>query len=287
MAGALADRADLPTDAATRPISGAFTNMHAEELRFARELAELGGRIAMGHYRRDPESKKKDDGTWVTEADWAVEAQIRLRIARTFPEHNVLGEEEGLTAAGGGAPREGAPTWVIDPIDGTNNYMAGIPVWATLVGLAVEGRAVVGVAHAPALEETYDAAAGLGARMNGDAISVDRVDDLSRATVLYASISSFLDAGLGAPFEALAERSYRTRGFGDFWGHMLVARGAAHAMIEPELRTWDFLPLEVIVAEAGGRQSTLQGDPPRDHGSVVTTNGSLHDDVLAVFRGRG
>ena len=237
----------------------------------------------MGHYRHDPESKKKDDGTWVTEADWAVEAQIRLRIARTFPDHNVLGEEEGLTRSGGGAPEDGAPTWVIDPIDGTNNYMAGIPIWATLVGLEVDGRPVLGVAHAPALGETYDAAEGAGARMNDEPISVDPVDDLSHATVLYASFSSFVEQSLGEPFRRLAERSYRTRGFGDFWGHMLVARGAAHAMVEPELRTWDFAPLQTIVAEAGGRQTTLEGGPLRDRESVLTTCGPIHDEIVRLF----
>jgi histidinol-phosphatase len=242
----------------------------------------------MRHYRRDPESKKKADGTWVTEADWAVEAQIRLRIARTYPDHNVLGEEEGLTRSGGGDPVEGAPTWVIDPIDGTNNYIAGIPIWATLVGLEVDGKAVLGVAHAPALDETYDAAAGAGARMNGEPIEVAPVQSLAEATVLYASLSSFVEKGLDGAFEDLAANSYRTRGFGDFWGHMLVARGAAHVMIEPELRTWDFRPLETIVSEAGGRQTTLTGGTLADHGSVVTTCGSIHGEVLDVFaRARG
>src|ERR671914_920475 len=163
------------------------TGDHATELEFALDVARLGGRIALEHYRRDKQRRRKSDGTWVTEGDWAAEAQIRLRIARTWPGHNILGEEEGLTAAGGGRPLDGAPTWVVDPIDGTHNYMAGIPVWATLVGLEVEGRAVVGVAHAPALDETYDAAAGAGARLNGDAIEVDPVTSLSDATVLYAS----------------------------------------------------------------------------------------------------
>ncbi|MDQ3877923.1 MAG: hypothetical protein M3290_06200, partial [Actinomycetota bacterium] len=103
------------------------------------ELARLGGRVAMGHFGKGPDARTKADGTWVTEADWAAEAQIRLRIARTFPDHNVLGEEEGLTAAGGGSPVEGAPCWIVDPIDGTNNFMAGIPIWATLVALRMEG----------------------------------------------------------------------------------------------------------------------------------------------------
>lgn len=255
---------------------------YSDELGFARELAELGGRLALGHFRRDPESKRKADGTWVTEADWAVEAQIRLRIARTFPEHNVLGEEEGLTAAGGGPPSPNAPTWVIDPIDGTNNYIAGIPVWATLVGLQVEGASVLGVANAPALNELYDAAVGQGARMNGDVVHVDPVDDLARATVLYASYSSFQEAGLGEAFDALARASWRTRGFGDFWGHMLVARGAAHIMVETDVALWDVAALEPIVTEAGGRISRLDGTPWREAGSCLTTCGSLHDEVLGL-----
>ncbi|HEX2236315.1 MAG TPA: inositol monophosphatase family protein, partial [Actinomycetota bacterium] len=109
------------------------------ELEFALEVAQRGARVAMSHYMRDPETKRKPDGTWATEADWKTEAQIRLRIARAWPDHNVLGEEEGLTSAGGGEPRPDAPTWVVDPIDGTNNYIAGIPVWATLVALRVGG----------------------------------------------------------------------------------------------------------------------------------------------------
>lgn len=254
------------------------------ELEVARDLAALGGRIAMSHYRREPQSSRKADGTWVTEADWAVEAQIRLRIARTFPDHNVLGEEEGLTGAGGGPARQGAPTWVIDPIDGTNNYIAGIPIWATLVGLQIDGESVVGVAHAPALGETYDAARGAGARFNGELMTVDPIEDLSEATIAYASYSSFQAAGLAGFFDALSARSGRTRGFGDFWGHMLVARGAVHAMIEPELRTWDFVALQPIVEEAGGRQTTLSGGPPEDGGSVLTACGPIHDAILALVR---
>lgn len=284
MAGPLRDRAELPAPPTARlSLEPVIADDYTSELLVARELARLGGRIAMGHYRRDPQTKKKADGTWVTEADWAVEAQIRLRIARTFPDHNVLGEEEGLTRAGGGDPVDGAPTWVVDPIDGTNNYMSRIPIWATLIGLEVDGRAVVGVAHAPALDETYEAAMGAGARLNGETIHVHEVTDLSDATVLYASFSSFVEQGLDVPFAKLAARSYRTRGFGDFWGHMLVARGAAHVMIEPQLRVWDFRALEVIVAEAGGRQSTLDGGPLVDHGSVVTTSGAIHDEVLRLF----
>jgi histidinol-phosphatase len=284
MAHPLRHRTNLPGVAATSlSASGSTPTQFTTELSFARDLARLGGKIALAHFGRDLQSKKKSDGTWVTEADWAVEAQIRLRIARTFPEHNVLGEEEGLTGAGGGAPTPGAPTWVVDPIDGTNNYIAGIPIWATLVGLQIEGNSVVGVAHAPALGESYDGALGAGARMNGEPISVDPVGDVAEATIVYASYSSFVERGLEDGFRALARTARRTRGFGDFWGHMLVARGAAHAMLEPELRTWDFAPLEAIVSEAGGRQTTFDGGALEDGASVVTTCGSIHDAVLAAL----
>lgn len=254
----------------------------SSELGFAREIAELGGRVAMGHFGRDPERKRKPDGTWVTEADWAVEAQIRIRIARTFPEHNILGEEEGLTAAGGGEPVDGAPTWVVDPIDGTHNYMLGIPIWATLVALRIAGENVVGVAHAPALGESYEGARGLGARCNGDPISVESVGKLSDAHVVFGGEHGFLDLGFGDFFTDLVSSCWRARGFGDFWGHMLVARGAAHVMVEPELSTWDVAALEPIVTEAGGRLTHLDGSPWRDRGSCLTTCGTLHDEVIAL-----
>jgi histidinol-phosphatase len=254
------------------------------ELAFAREVALLGGRVAMAHYGREPEAKRKEDGTWVSEADWAVEAQIRLRIARTFPDHNILGEEEGLSAAGGGPPTDGAPTWIVDPIDGTNNYLAGIPIWATLVALRVDGDSVVGVAHAPALGETYDGARGLGARVNDAPIRVAPIDRLEDATVVFAGVGAFYEAGLGDFFSSLTRSAWRTRGFGDFWGHMLVARGAAHVMVEPELSLWDVAALEPIVSEAGGRLTHLSGERWVETGSCLTTCGTLHDEVIALAR---
>jgi histidinol-phosphatase len=252
------------------------------ELSFAREVADLGGRIAMGHFGKDPQRRRKGDGTWVTEADWAAEAQMRLRIARTYPSHNILGEEEGLSAAGGGPATPGAPTWVLDPIDGTHNYMLGIPIWATLVALQVDDRSVVGVAHAPALGETYDGALGLGARCNDTPIKVDAIDSISDAHVLFGSERGFAPAGLDEFFNELVASCWRARGFGDFWGHMLVARGAAHVMVEPELSMWDVAALEPIVTEAGGRLTHLDGSPWTEAGSCLTTCGSLHDAVVEM-----
>jgi histidinol-phosphatase len=252
------------------------------ELTFARELADLGGRIAMGHFGRDPQRRQKSDGTWVTEADWAAEAQMRLRIARTHPGHNILGEEEGLSSAGGGPAIPGAPTWVLDPIDGTHNFMLGIPIWGTLVALRLDDQSVVGVAHAPALAETYDGARDLGARCNGTSIKVDPIDSISDAHVLFGSERGFAPAGLDGFHDELVSSCWRARGFGDFWGHMLVARGAAHVMVEPELSMWDVAALEPIVTEAGGRLTHLDGSPWSEAGSCLTTCGSLHDAVVAM-----
>jgi len=258
------------------------------ELGFALDVARLGGRIALGHFRKDPEARRKADGTWVTEADWAVEAQIRLRIARTFPEHNVLGEEEGLSAAGGGEPIDGAPTWIIDPIDATHNYMAGVPIWATLVALREGGESLVGVCHAPAIDETYEATVGGGARMNGASITVSEPIRMDQATVFTTGLESFLQEGLDELYLALVKGAWRTRGFGDFWGHMLVARGAGHVMIEPELNLWDVAALEPIVREAGGRITGLDGRP-WSSGPCLTACPNLHNEVLklAAAHGRG
>ena len=255
----------------------------SDELGFARELARAGGGTAMAYFRRDPETKQKPDGTWVTEGDWAAESAMRDQIKESFPDHNIHGEEEGLAAAGGGPAADGAPTWILDPIDGTHNFMAGIPLWETLVALAVDGAPVLGVCHAPALDETYEAARGSGARMNGDAIHVDPVTDLAATTVLASGFESFEEAGLAGFYLDLVRASWRSRGFADFWGHMLVARGAAHIMAEPTLNVWDYAAVQPIVAEAGGRMSQFDGAPLADGGSALTTNGVLHDGIIELF----
>ncbi|MFN2527010.1 MAG: inositol monophosphatase [Actinomycetota bacterium] len=257
---------------------------YSTELEFALKAARLGGRIALSHFGRDPRREQKADGTFVTEADWAVEAQIRLRIARTFPDHNILGEEEGLTAAGGGPPNPNSPTWVVDPIDGTNNYIDGIPIWGTLIGLRIDERSVVGVCHAPALAETYDAALGLGARLNGSSITVDLIERLEDAVFLYGGAEHLHASGWSGFFDEIVGRVRRTRGLGDFWGHVLVARGAAHVMVEPLLKPWDVVALQPIIEEAGGRLTRANGGVWTEGGSCLTTCGTLHDEVVSLVR---
>jgi histidinol-phosphatase len=259
-----------------------MTDLSAE-LQSAIEIAEIGAAIAMQHFGTDPASRKKPDGSWVTEADVAAERSIRAAIHERWPDHNVLGEEGGSEAAHGGPFVQGAPTWIVDPIDGTNNYMSGISVWATLVALQIEGRNVVGVCCAPALGEMYDAAAGMGARLNGDRIAVDPVGDLSEAALVTEGGSGFVRSGYQALYRSLAERCHRTRGFGDFWGHMLVARGSAHVMLDSNaLKVWDVAALIPIVTEAGGRFTHFDGSDWTGEGDCLSTNAALHDQVVGL-----
>lgn len=258
---------------------------YERELAVAREAAFAAGEIALELWGKAAARRKVDD-TWVTEADEAAEAELRRRLAAAFPEHDVLGEEEGLRAADGGESRPGAPTWILDPIDATANYVAGIPIWAVLVGLRVDGAGVLGIVHAPALGETYEAVVGGGAFMNGGPISVAPVERLEEATVLLGGAGSFVAAGLEPFLSALVTRAERDRGLGDFWGHLLVARGAAHAMVDAApLAVWDVAPLEPILAEAGAVVSGLSGEPWPGAGPLLTSCGpDLHAEIVGLPR---
>jgi histidinol-phosphatase len=244
------------------------------ELAFANEVADRASEIAMGFFRGTFEVSIKPDSSPVTEADLAVEAMFREMVAARFPADAVIGEEGG---AGAGAER----VWVIDPIDGTKNFADGVPIWATLLALQEGGRGVLGVASAPALGERYEAVAAGGARCNGRPIRVSDRGSLSDAFFLYSSVEAWLGGPHRSAFEDLVRRTRRNRGFGDFWAHLLVATGAADVMAEPELAVWDWAALKVIVEEAGGRVTSFDGSEPTDGSSVVTTNGLLHDEVLA------
>ena len=218
----------------------------------------------------------KPDLTPVSDADRAVEEALRDAIERERPREGVLGEE-----LGGG--ENGATRWVLDPIDGTRNFVRGIPIWATLVALEREGRAVVGVASAPALGHRWWAARDEGAHVDDSRIHVSAVRRIEDATFCYTSARSFAQLGLADLFLALAERSWVARGFGDFWMHMLVAEGAADFAVDGALQRWDTAAVEVIVEEAGGRFSSLDGGPHQPGGPALSSNGLLHDEVVAAF----
>jgi histidinol-phosphatase len=251
-----------------------------KELAFANDLADIADEISMHYFRSDAMSvSSKKDGTPVTQADQEIERALRDVIGSIFPEHGVFGEEEGDTSA------NATTRWIIDPIDGTKNYAWGIPVWGTLIALESDGEIVCGVASAPALGERYAAGRGLGATRNGETISVSTVDDLGEARLAFGSVTEFDRKGWTEHFRRLLELTRHDRGIGDFYGHMLVAAGALEVMIEPELNPWDLAPLIVIIEEAGGRLTDLGGQAHIYGGSVITTNGRLHDAVLSVFEG--
>jgi histidinol-phosphatase len=244
------------------------------ELAFAHELADEAGQIAMSFFRGTFEVRHKADHTPVTDVDVAIEAMIRERVHERFPADAVLGEEGGLET--GGDRR-----WVVDPIDGTRNFADGVQIWANLIALAVADRPILGLVNAPALGERYAAASGGGATLNGETIEASRADRIGRSFVCFGEIDELLAGPHAGAVLELLQDSRRNRGFGDFWGHMLVARGSVDVMLEPALATWDFAAVQVVVEEAGGRMTTFDGGPLVHGGSVLTTNGVLHDELVA------
>ena len=227
----------------------------------------------------------KPDLTPVTEADRSVERALRERIGAARPGHAVMGEEYG--SEGSGEWR-----WILDPIDGTKNYVRGIPIWATCIALRHDDEVTVGVVSAPAQGRRWWAARGEGAfaarpgaRQAGIAhpIRVSAVADVADAQMSYDSVQGFEPYGMEERFLALARRCWRTRGLGDFWSHVLVAEGAVDIAVEPEVSVWDVAAIQVIVEEAGGRFTDLAGETRPDGGSAVSTNGALHAVVLAAL----
>ena len=244
------------------------------DLALALRLADAADAITMRHFRSSTLSvRTKADHTPVSEVDEAVETMIRETLARERPGDSIVGEEMGVT---GSSVRR----WIVDPIDATKNYIRGIPIFATLI--AVENE--IGVVTAPALGRRWWAARGEGAFGNGQPIHVSRVRELAGAHVAYDDVPGFEQHGLGDRFLRLLRRCARSRGFGDFWSHMLVAEGAIEIAIEPEVALWDLAAIQVIVEEAGGRFTDLAGHATPAGGSAVSTNGALHDVVLEAMR---
>lgn len=232
-----------------------------DDLRLALALADAADDITMRHFQSATLSvRTKSDRTPVSEADEAVEKMIRSRLAAERPDDGIVGEEFGTDTR--------ARNWIIDPIDGTKNYVRGIPVFATLIALDAQ----VGVVSAPALRRRWWAVRGEGAFCNGRRLHVSTVDTIE---------SAYADLPFGTE---LAGRCARARCFGDFWQHMLVAEGSTEIAFDPVAAWWDMAPIQVIVEEAGGRFTNLAGEARADGGSGVSTNGLLQDEVLAALR---
>jgi len=257
---------------------------HDDDLALALELAAAAEAIALDRFRAtDLAVTTKPDRTPVTDADRAVERAIRDRLAARRPGDAVLGEEFG------GAPAAGRQ-WIIDPIDGTTNFLRGLPIWATLIALAVDGVPVVGVAAAPALGRRWWAASGAGAWAAGpdgaaQRIHVSGVGALDDALLSYNSLQGWDEAGELDGLLALARRCWRTRALGDFWSYVLVAEGQVDIAGEHDLKVYDLAALVPIVEEAGGRFTSLRGEPGPWHGTALATNGLLHQAAIATISG--
>ncbi|MDG4823034.1 histidinol-phosphatase [Asanoa sp. WMMD1127] len=256
---------------------------YADDLSLAHVLADTADKISMDRFRAlDLRVESKPDLTPVSDADQAVERALRATLGRTRPRDSVLGEEFGASEAAAGP---GHRQWVIDPIDGTKNYIRGVPIWATLIALMEGDQPVVGLVSAPALGRRWWAAAGHGAfagRHTAAAtpIRVSGVRRIGDASFCYSSLPGWEETGRLDPILDLIRQSWRSRAYGDFYGYMLVAEGAVDVMVEPELSLWDVAALIPIVTEAGGSFTDLAGRPGPGGGSAVATNGKIHEEVL-------
>jgi histidinol-phosphatase len=256
-----------------------------DDLRFAHVLADAADDITMRRFRAlDLSVQSKPDLSPVTDADLATEESLRNVLRRARPRDAMLGEEYGRSGVG-------QRCWIVDPIDGTANFVRGVPVWATLIGLMADGEVVVGVVSAPALSRRWwgakDGGAWTGRSLTkASACRVSEVARLEDASLSYSDLASWEQAGKLHEFVRLARSVWRARAYGDFWSHVLVAEGAVDISAESDVSLWDLAAIQVIVQEAGGLFTDLAGNVTPDGGTVLCTNGQLHDDVLAMLAKR-
>jgi len=271
----------------------------SEDLTLALDLADLADAVSLARFRAaDLDVQTKPDRTPVTEADLAVERAIRDRLAETRPGDGILGEEFGTE---GDTTRQ----WIIDPIDGTANFLRGVPVWGTLISLAIDGVPVVGVASSPAMGRRWWAARGMGAWTSASAgelgasaeaadaasarfpgarrLRVSGVERLADASLSFQSLAQWRQAGSLDRLLALSEQVWRDRAYGDLWAYTLLAEGLIDIVGEFDVKPYDLAALVPIVEEAGGRFTSITGEPGPWHGSSLATNGRLHDAVLAAL----
>jgi histidinol-phosphatase len=252
---------------------------------FLHHLADLADSISMPHFTaQDFVIETKPDRTEVTIADRNTEAALTTAILERFSDHQVLGEEFGVKGS------EGSPwRWIIDPIDGTSNFTRGVPVWATLIAAEHNGVLQAAMVSCPALHRRWwaladeGAFAGQGATTDGRQLRVSKVGALANSFISYSD-GYWSDAARRAKLQNLLAQCGRERSFGDFWQHMLVAEGAIDIAVEPIVSLWDLAAIQLIVEEAGGRFTSIDGVPRADAGSAVSTNGHLHDTVLTALR---
>jgi histidinol-phosphatase len=262
-----------------------MSSRYADDLRLAHVLADAVDQLTNSRFKaQDLEVSTKPDLTEVTDADTAAEQLVRSQLSRSRSRDQVIGEEFGSTGA---SPRQ----WVIDPIDGTSNFVRGVPVWGTLIGLIEDGRPVIGLVSAPAIGRRWWGGEGTGAwtgsrLSSATRLQVSSVPTIEEASLSYSSLNGWANSDRLPQMLNLMQRFWRTRAYGDFWSYMLVAEGAVDVACEPELNLHDMVALVPIVTEAGGRFTSLDGEPGPFGGSAVATNSLLHEEVLEALAAR-
>jgi histidinol-phosphatase len=254
-----------------------MTQHLADYLQTAVALAEEAGRLALTHYQCGVAVERKADRSPVTIADRSAEQLIRQRLAAAYPGHTVLGEEFGADAS------KASHRWIVDPIDGTRSFVHGVPLFGVLIALEIDEIVVAGVCHLPVVNETVAAARGLGCSWNGKPARASRTAALEEATMVYSDARS-MRRRLGARWLQLEETVNEVRGWGDCYGHCLVATGRADVMLDAVMNPWDCAAFLPILDESGGRFTDWRGQPRIDGGDAVSTNGVLHDAVLDLLR---
>jgi histidinol-phosphatase len=246
----------------------------------ALSICDEADKMALAGFRRGVRVSTKPDRSLVTAVDRQIERMARSRLNAEFPGAGIVGEEEGVESAGASV------CWYVDPIDGTDNFVRDVPVFATLLAVAIDGEMQLAVVSAPALRERWIAWRGGGAWRGSERITVSKVAAIEESHLLYGSRTEDMRSGAVPGLDATLAEAWRERGFGDFWGYMLVAEGAAEAMIETGAHAWDWAAPLVIVEEAGGRFTTASGERAIDGPSAVATNGLIHDDLLRRLQKR-
>jgi histidinol phosphatase-like enzyme (inositol monophosphatase family) len=245
-------------------------------LEFAVETAYLAGKLTLGYYQAGVRPDLKSDDTPVTAADRGAEQLIRSRIEQRYPRHAILGEEFGVQESAGATHR-----WLIDPIDGTKAFVRGVPLYAVLLGLEIEGVVQVGAAYFPALDDMVYAATGRGCWWNGRRARVSSVANLTDAIALVSGLNYF--GNKRDAWNRIVDATYFQRTWGDAYGYFLVATGRAELMLDPAMHLWDCAPLQVILEEAGGTFTDWHGRPGIHHGESIATNGVLLEPLLELI----
>lgn len=245
-------------------------------MQFAAYLARAGGKSTLNHFRKKVDIDRKDDDSPVTLADREAEKWIRARIQKRYPDHGIVGEEFGTHN------ESASIRWIIDPIDGTQSFIHGIPLYTTLVGVTVDGEPEIGVIYAPATDELCEAGIGLGARYNGQDCRVSDTSVMSQATLLSTDMTTIISEGLNEPFQKLLAGCRLHRTWGDAYGHMMVATGRADIMFDPVLNIWDAAALLPILQESGGVFLDFSGHASIHSGHGFSANEQLASVVLSA-----